>query len=71
MLRIVALSLAATLVVAGGLKALQIAAIASGFPFALLMVAICYALYKDLSSKPQETGSTATASRKDHVRIDE
>lgn len=63
--------IAATLVVAGGLKALQIAAIASGFPFALLMVAICYALYKDLSSKPQESGSAATVSGKDHVRIDE
>ncbi len=49
--------IAATLVVAGGLKALQIAAIASGFPFALLMIVMCYSLVKSLRNEPENAGS--------------
>ena len=40
--------IASVLVLAGGLKALQTAAIASGFPFALIMIGMCFALFKEL-----------------------
>ena len=43
--------IAAVLLLAGGLKALQTAAIASGFPFALIMIGICFALLKDLKGE--------------------
>jgi choline-glycine betaine transporter len=33
---------------AGGLQALQTAAIASGLPFALIMIGMCFALLKEL-----------------------
>jgi len=42
--------IASVLVLAGGLTALQTAAIASGFPFALIMVGMCFALLKDLKT---------------------
>ena len=35
----------------GGLNALQTAAIASGFPFALLMIGMCFALFKELRNE--------------------
>lgn len=40
--------IASVLVLAGGLKALQTAAIASGLPFALIMIGMCFALFKEL-----------------------
>ncbi len=43
--------IATVLVVAGGLQALQTAAIASGFPFALIMIAMCVALVKSLRTE--------------------
>ena len=43
---------AAILLVAGGLTALQTAAISSGLPFSLIMVVMCYALVKGLRSEP-------------------
>jgi len=43
--------IASVLVWAGGLKALQTASIASGFPFALIMVGMCFALLKDLTGE--------------------
>jgi choline/glycine/proline betaine transport protein len=42
-------AVAAVLLVAGGLKALQTAAIASALPFAVVMVFICFGLYRALS----------------------
>ena len=41
-------TIAAVLLVAGGLEALQTAAIASALPFAVIMVFICYGLYRAL-----------------------
>ena len=43
--------IASVLLLAGGLKALQTAAIASGFPFALLMIGMCFALFKELRNE--------------------
>lgn len=43
--------IASVLLLAGGLDALQTAAIASGFPFALLMVGMCFALFKELQNE--------------------
>jgi len=37
---------------AGGLQALQTAAIASGLPFALIMIGMCFALFKELRNEP-------------------
>ena len=41
-------TIAAVLLVAGGLEALQTAAIASALPFAIIMIFICYGLYRAL-----------------------
>ncbi|MBU2032276.1 MAG: BCCT family transporter [Alphaproteobacteria bacterium] len=43
-----ACGIAAVLLVAGGLEALQTAAIASALPFAVVMIFICYGLYRAL-----------------------
>ena len=43
--------IASVLLLAGGLDALKTAAIASGFPFALLMVGMCFALFKELQNE--------------------
>ena len=43
--------IASVLLLAGGLNALQTAAIASGFPFALLMIGMCFALFKELRNE--------------------
>ena len=43
--------IASVLLLAGGLKALQTAAIASGFPFALIMVGMCFAFLKELKKE--------------------
>ena len=45
---------AAVLLVAGGLQALQTAAIASALPFAVVMVFICYGLLRALQTEGQE-----------------
>jgi choline/glycine/proline betaine transport protein len=42
-------AVAATLLLGGGLKALQTAAISTGLPFTLLLFVMCYSLYKGLS----------------------
>ncbi len=41
-------AVAATLLLGGGLKALQTAAISTGLPFTLLLFVMCYSLYKGL-----------------------
>jgi choline/glycine/proline betaine transport protein len=47
-------SVAAVLLVAGGLQALQTAAIASALPFAVVMVFICYGLLRALQTEEKE-----------------
>ncbi|MDF1732359.1 MAG: BCCT family transporter [Minwuia sp.] len=42
---------AITLLLGGGLGSLQAAAIATGFPFAIIMVVMCYCIYKGLSAE--------------------
>ncbi|MFP4184134.1 MAG: BCCT family transporter, partial [Halorhodospira sp.] len=44
---------AAVLLVAGGLVALQAAAIVSALPFSLLMLLMCYALIRGLQEEKQ------------------
>ena len=48
-------AVAAVLLVAGGLDALQTAAIASALPFAIIMVFICYGLLRALQMEGRET----------------
>jgi choline/glycine/proline betaine transport protein len=45
-------AIASVLLLAGGLQALQTAAIASGLPFALIMIGMCFALFKELRNEP-------------------
>ncbi|WP_264576511.1 MULTISPECIES: BCCT family transporter [unclassified Sphingobium] len=52
---------AAVLLVAGGLQALQTAAIASALPFAVVMVFICYGLLRALQTESQEAMDLSTA----------
>ena len=40
---------AATLLLGGGLSALQTAAISAGLPFAVVLLVMCYSIYKGLS----------------------
>ncbi len=47
--------IAAVLLVAGGLQALQTAAIASALPFAVVMIFICYGLYRALQMERMGT----------------
>lgn len=44
-------AVAATLLLGGGLKALQTAAISTGLPFTLLLFVMCYSLYKGLTEE--------------------
>ena len=43
---------AITLLVSGGLVALQTAALTTGFPIALMLIALCYSVWKGLRSAP-------------------
>ncbi|MEL6489035.1 MAG: BCCT family transporter, partial [Cyanobacteria bacterium J06621_3] len=42
---------AAALLLGGGLKALQTASIATGLPFAIVLLVMCYSLYKGLQQE--------------------
>ena len=42
---------AAVLLLGGGLQALQTASIATGLPFAVVLLVMCYSLYKGLSQE--------------------
>ncbi|HEY5789705.1 MAG TPA: BCCT family transporter [Gammaproteobacteria bacterium] len=44
---------AIALLLGGGLASLQAAAIATGFPFALVLVAMCYSVWKGLRAEPR------------------
>ncbi len=50
-------AIAAVLLVAGGLEALQTAAIASALPFAIVMIFMCYGLYRALRMETQGTST--------------
>ncbi|SMQ57662.1 choline/glycine/proline betaine transport protein [Altererythrobacter xiamenensis] len=50
-------AIAAVLLVAGGLQALQTAAIASALPFAVIMIFICYGLYRGLGMESEGTST--------------
>jgi len=50
-------AIAAVLLVAGGLKALQTAAITSALPFAVIMVFICYGLFRALQMERSGTST--------------
>ena len=54
--------IAAVLLVAGGLQALQTAAIASALPFAVIMVLICYGLLRALQMEGKEALDLSVAS---------
>ncbi|MEX0895217.1 MAG: BCCT family transporter, partial [Balneolaceae bacterium] len=45
---------AAVLLVGGGLSALQTAAITTGLPFTLVLLVMCYSLYKGLNHEYQQ-----------------
>lgn len=55
-------ALAASLLIAGGLDALQNGAILAATPFAVLMVAICWSLYRSLVQDYAARGSTTVTS---------
>ncbi len=44
---------AIALLLGGGLASLQAASIATGFPFALVLVAMCYSIWKGISKEPR------------------
>ncbi len=61
---------AAVLLLGGGLQALQTASIVTGLPFTLLLLVMCYSLYKGLKEEYDETelaGQRAT--RKDYQKL--
>ena len=47
-------AVAATLLIGGGLKALQTAALSTGLPFAAVLLVLCYSLYKGLNREHAE-----------------
>jgi len=51
-------AVAATLLLTGGLGALQTAAITTGLPFAAVLVVMCYSLYKALSHEHRQQSRT-------------
>ena len=57
--------LAAVLLVAGGLKALQTGAISIGLPFCLIVILMCYSLFRGLQ---RELDGTIPAAHREHAR---
>jgi len=56
-------AVAAVLLIGGGLGALQTAAIATGFPFAIILVLMCYTVYQGLQNEHEILQSEAFAER--------
>ncbi|MGB5950923.1 MAG: BCCT family transporter [Ornithinimicrobium sp.] len=56
-------SFAGVLLLAGGLDALQKVAIIAAVPFAIIMIAMCFSLYKALLAEPRTDKGEATATR--------
>ena len=65
-------AVAAVLLIGGGLNALQTAAIATGFPFAIILVLMCYTVYQGLQNEHEILESEEFAERiKDLTEEDE
>jgi choline/glycine/proline betaine transport protein len=65
-------AVAAVLLIGGGLGALQTAAIATGFPFAIILVLMCYTVYQGLQNEHEILSSEQFAERiKDLTEQDE
>ncbi|MCC9135789.1 BCCT family transporter [Pontibacter silvestris] len=63
-------AVAAVLLVGGGLQALQTAVIITGLPFALILLVMCYSLYRGLSEELEEdTKLSTTQQRKDYQQL--
>jgi choline/glycine/proline betaine transport protein len=56
-------AVAAVLLIGGGLGALQTAAIATGFPFAIILVLMCYTVYQGLKNEHEILASEEFAER--------
>ncbi|MFD1685997.1 BCCT family transporter [Halobellus litoreus] len=56
-------AVAAVLLIGGGLNALQTAAIATGFPFAIILVLMCYTVYQGLQNEHEILSSEQFAER--------
>ncbi len=61
-------AVAATLLLGGGLKALQTAAISTGLPFAIILLIMCYSLYKGLQEEYVEMQQIAQRKQKESYR---
>ncbi len=64
-------AVAALLLYGGGLNALQTAAIATGFPFAVLLVVMCYTVYRGLDNEYELLQSEQFAERIEDMTADE
>jgi choline/glycine/proline betaine transport protein len=53
-------SIAAVLLIGGGLQALQTATIVTGLPFALILIVMCFSLYKGLSEDLKKLNKRAS-----------
>jgi choline/glycine/proline betaine transport protein len=63
-------AVAAVLLVGGGLQALQTAVIITGLPFALILLLMCYSLYRGLSEELAEENKLGKAQqRKDYQQL--
>lgn len=60
-------TVAASLLVEGGLNALQTAVIATGLPFAVILVLMCYMVYLGLNNEYKILRSEQFADRIDHL----
>ena len=57
-------TVAAVLLVGGGLQALQTASIVTGLPFALILLVMCYSLYRGLSEELEEENKLGKAQQR-------
>lgn len=63
-------AIAAVLLVGGGLQALQTAVIITGLPFALILLLMCFSLFKGLSEEYEEESKLGKAQqRKDYQQL--
>ncbi len=63
-------TIAAVLLLGGGLQALQTGVIITGLPFALILLVMCYSLYRALSEElEEETKLSRTQQRKDYQQL--
>ena len=60
-------AIAAVLLLSGGLEALERASILIGLPFALIMIAMCWSLYKGLSQDAREEEQQEEQESEDHT----